>query len=282
MGGRVKLLIFKTNMRYIANCLIVTLLVAALAVSMAPSQAIADTTVAEKYGLHSYHVQRLGGPVVSEYRSTTNPVAPASLLKPILADLAIRGNNNLSARLHIEAKHLYGCGLDGNYKVGQKMNLRTAIKRTLRYSDNVAANMLISFGGGIDAMNARVHGPLSGGGYRSTNIVSYYRCEGTNNTTSARDVGVAMQTIFNNKQERGYSTARSALKGAAKSSNYWNIPNAYANKYGATSQVSGNSAILKRDKKRYIVTVYINRGNAADDIRGATLALAGMAPQLDR
>ena len=197
------MLSFKTNMRYIANCLIITLLIAGLVISMAPSPATASTTVAEKYGLHSYHVQRLGGPVVSEHRSTANPVAAASLLKPILADLAIRGNSNMSARLRVEAKHLYGCGLDGNYKIGQRMNFRTAVKRALRQSDNVAANMVISFGGGLDAMNARAHGPLSGGGYTSTNIVSYFRCEGGRNTTSACEVNVAMQTIFNNKQVSG-------------------------------------------------------------------------------
>lgn len=238
------------------------------------------SSISYKYNLQSYYVQRLDGRVLANYRATAPPKEPASLLKPVIADIAIRFNGDMNSRIRIESKHLYGCGLDGNHRIGQTIKLKTAINLALRNSDNVAANALISFGGGLEQVNARVHGPLSGGSYQSTRVVDYYKCSGNNNATSAQDVSQAMQTIFTTNS-RGYTIARSALKGAAKTNNYWQIPRAYANKYGATNEVSGNSAIIKRGSKKYIITVYANRPNAGSDIRGATIALANLAPRLN-
>ena len=269
--------------KFITRSLTVFLLAGLLLPSFqaAASAAATDSQIAAKYGLQSFTVQKVGGGIVASYHANEHPSYPASLLKPILADLAIRNGKSINATIKVESKHLYGCGLNGNYKVGQRVSFGKALNRALRNSDNVAANLLISFGGGLEAMNYRAHDPHVGAPYGSTNIVEFYGCNGNNNTTTAADVSRAMNTIFTARQPNDYGVARSALKGAASADNYWGVGSAYANKYAAFDKgsraVSGNSAIIRGKKKSFIVTVYVNRAGAGPAIRGATADLAKRA-----
>lgn len=241
---------------------------------------ITKASAESSYGMDSYVVQRVGGRVLANYNGYEHPAAPASTLKLILVDLALRGNSNLSSQIKIERKHLYGCGYDGNYRVGQKIRFRTAITRALRNSDNVAANTLIDFGGGLAVMNARAYGGDPGRAYYGTKINNYYSCSGNSNTTTAIDISRAMSILFTTKGS-GYNNARSALRAAAHVNNYWGVGSAYANKYGSTSVVSGNCAIIKHGRNKFIVTVYVNRANAGPQIRSASAALADLGARLN-
>ena len=264
-------------MKHIRHLSTATLFAYLLVAVFVPASANAQT-VEDKYNLHSYYVERLDGKVIDNYRGDAPPKEATSLLKPILADIAIRSNGDLNRKIRLSSIHMYGCNTNNNHKVGQVMSLKKAIYLTLRQSDNVAANALITFSGGLGQVNAAVHTSF-GPSYQSTRVVSYYNCSGGDNATSAKDVSLAMRTIFTSNS-KGYTIARSALKGAAKN-NYWQVQGVYADKYGATSQVSGNSAIVKRGGKKYIVTVYINQLNAKAAIQGSTYALANKARSID-
>lgn len=231
------------------------------------------SSIAGKYDkFQSAVVKQLGGKVVNSYNSDQSPATPASVLKLIIAHVFLNTNPDLDRPAVIKPTDLYfgpgsGAGSADNPKAGQAgLTLKDMLYQTLSTnSSDTDANVLIDASGGLKAVNSAAHAL----GYTSTNIGSYYNDKGAStfspNKSTASDLTKAMEAVYTGVGVN-YGVAQSALR--SDKHNY-NLPSD-ANKWGATSQVTANSAVFNIGSTKYIITMYINKGGADQEISDAT------------
>ncbi len=239
------------------------------------------STIVSKYGLHSALVKQIGGNALASSQPDTAPVAVASVLKLVIADVFLNGKPDLGRTVTVTAQENYfgptgGDGSAGSPKTGQNIVLGDALEQMLKFSSDTDANVLIDAAGGLQADTATA-GTL---GYSSTSILSYYNDAGAStiapNSTTVTDLTKAMEKIYTSsdpiyQKAHGYLSEDTVKFGLSSE----------ANKWGGTSKVTGNSAVFASGDQHYIITLYIekdwkgdkdgtNPDSGASAIKGAT------------
>lgn len=237
-------------------------------------------SIVQKYGLQSAIILSMGsGNTVASYHADQPPNTPASTMKLIIADVALREKLDLSRNVSVGSDVYYG----GNNDLGaSKTTLSNALDAMLSRSSNTAANVLMKAMGGPSTFTSKANND----GYPHTSVKGYYdpSNDGKNSSTIS-DEANAMQHIFSSNGS-GYNVAQSALESAAKNDNHYNVSDD-ANKWAGTTSppVAGNVAKLKAGSKDYIIGVYINKAtgdpDAAKAISQGTADLAQLAASQD-
>lgn len=235
--------------------------------SAAPQPGQLDiATLATKYGLQSAIVKEVKKNVVASYQADQPPIAVASVLKLIIADVFLSGKPDLNRTVAVTAQENYfgAAGGDGSLsspKTGQTIKLADALAQTLKFSSDTQANVLIDAAGGLQSATNTAKSL----GYGDTSILSYYNDAGRPtigpNTTTVIDLTNAMEKIYTST-DTTYQSAHAYLH---EDTVKYGL-NSDANKWGGTSKVSGNSAVFEVNGAHYIVTMYIEKdwkGDAA-------------------
>jgi hypothetical protein len=214
-------------------------------------------SIAKKYGLQSALVKQIGGKTIGSYQADTPPAQPASILKLIFAQILLSKNPDLDKTVTITTNEVYGPG--DNYKAGQTISLRDALKATFIDSQNTTANVLLDAAG--VKPGAAATAAARSLGYSSTVINNYYNSGGGTNKSTATDLSKAMEDIYsaaggktsgnNYADAYGYLTQDKVKFGL----------NSEANKWGWVSNVTGNDAVFSIDGNKYIITVYVPQGS---------------------
>lgn len=210
------------------------------------------SSIVSKYNLQSAIILNVGNGnnIVASSNPNQPPATPASTMKLIIADTAIRSGLNLDKTVTVTPDLYYG----GVNDLGKnKLTLREAMQQMLTKSSNVGANVLMKAMGGVGAFTNKAHGY----GYTNTDVKGYYdpSNDGKNSSTIG-DEAAAMNHIFA-RNGTNYQTAQDALKQAAQSDNTFNL-NDIANKWAGTSNVAGNVGLFNINGNRYIIGSYYN------------------------
>lgn len=220
-----------------------------------PKESIDLSKIAKENNLHSAAVMQLGQKeLLADYKSETSPSAVASLIKLVIADAFLSKNPRLDKKITIKSSQLYSSSAQGTAwdpKAGEEFTLKQSLEYTLKNSSNTHANVLIDELGGPAAATAQAEEL----GYKSTKITSYFSSTGggTPRKSNAQDLTKAMDNIFSEEQG-DYKTAQAALE---KSTYTFGLESA-ANKWGGSSQVTGNVAIFNQGDKKYIISTIVS------------------------
>jgi hypothetical protein len=207
--------------------------------------------VMTKYNLQSAMIQQVNGGVVAAASAHQPPTTPASTMKLIIADTALRNGLDLSKTVSVTPDLYYA----GQNSLGSSsITLENALKAMLSESDNVAANVLMKAMGGVNGFTQKAQNY----GYNDTDVKGYYdpANDGKNTSTIADEVS-AMSHIFS-VQGADYQIAQDALKQAAKGDNHYNVADNIANKWAGTSDVAGNVALFNINGNQYVIGLYYN------------------------
>jgi D-alanyl-D-alanine carboxypeptidase len=228
-------------------------------------------SIVNKYNLQSAIIQEVGGGVVAEFHSDQPPITPASTMKLIIADVALRSGVDLNKTARVTPDIYYA----GGNELGASVTLKTAMQRMLSSSSNVGANVLMKELGGVGQFTQKAHSY----DYKNTNVGGYYDpSNDSKNSSTIADEASAMNHIFS-KSSDDYVIAQKALEEAAQikdvEHNHYNVDDD-ANKWAGTSTVGGNVGKFKEGGKDYIVGVYINKAgdSVASAIKGSSEELA--------
>lgn len=204
-----------------------------------------------KYNLQSAMIQQVNGGVVAAASAHQPPTTPASTMKLIIADVALRSGLDLSKTVPVTSDLYY----DGSAQdMGSSTTLRNALMLMLNQSNNVAANVLMKAMGGVDGFTQKAQNY----GYNDTNVKGYYdpANDGKNTSTIADEVS-AMNHIFSTNGAN-YQTAQDALEDAAKNDNHYDVADDIANKWAGTTDVAGNVGLFNINGNQYIIGLYYN------------------------
>ena len=210
--------------------------------------------IVSKYGLQSAIIQAVGGDTVASYHADEAPTTPASTMKLIIADTALRSSLDLSKTATVTSGLFY----DHNNDLGSsRVSLQNALEAMLSKSSNVGANVLMHALGGVDEFTKKAQSY----GYTHTTVKGYYDPSNDGkNTSTISDEVAAMNHIFSASGAE-YKSAQSALQTAAQSDNHYGV-NDDANKWAGTSTVAGNVGKFKVGGNDYIVGLYINKSDS--------------------
>jgi len=210
--------------------------------------------LAKRHGATHFHVMSLSdGKTVAGYNHNHQIVGPASTIKLVVADLVAKEGLNLNKRVTISPEII---AEHENYNQGQVMTLRDALKLMLKKSDNTATNLLVRELGGPGRV---INGLMSKYGYSNTQFNNYLSIPNANpdrkrNTTSAREVGLAMKSLFT-ATDASSLLARDSLSDPDPTCSF-GTPDSVANKIGVTSKMMANVAVVEINGKKYIVSSF--------------------------
>lgn len=211
-------------------------------------------SVVNKYNLQSAIVMKLSGGLVAEHNSSKPPSAPASTMKLIVADVALREKINWDENVTVTSDVRYDSNNADPIKVGTTVSYRQALNLMLSKSSNVGANLLIKKLGGY---GTPVTAKVEAAGYKKTKINAYYsdphRGSGDNTSTIA-DQANAMQHIQTTSGD-DYAIAKNALGLGAKNNNQYDLDD-YKNKWGGTSTIASNVGAFVIGDEKYIIGSY--------------------------
>ncbi|HEX5447787.1 MAG TPA: serine hydrolase [Candidatus Saccharimonadales bacterium] len=231
-------------------------------------------SIAQKYSLQSAIIEKVGGGAVDSYKADQPPNTPASTMKLIIADVAIRSGLNLDQSISVSGEEVYPS--DVSYPDPTSIPLSTAMDKMLSLSSNTAANALMKAMGGVGVFTQKAHSY----DYSHTTVNGYYnpKNDGKNSSTIG-DEANAMNHIFSTQGE-AYSTAQGYLVTAAKTDNPYHVAD-NANKYAETTTVAGNVGMSSIAGNDYVIGLYINKppatdASAPDIIKNASADIANM------
>lgn len=211
-------------------------------------------SIAKQTGVQSISVQELGTTGIQSYNGSTPPASPASSIKAVVADVVINEIKNGKLKLS-DTITLTGKTALYNQETQKTVTVKEAVDAMLSRSSNDYTNLLVEkLGGPGSGINSKI----SSLGYSTTKFNEYLRPGGkASNVITAEEFSTAMNKIWQDPN------AKSAL---SKNADKFGI-DSIGNKDAGNSLVTGNSAIVDVNGKKYIISTFYNgNGEAVNNV----------------